>query len=247
MNTKAKNTIISLARAESEKEVCGFIISAPPEVLIHPCVNVSRDEDGIERTFEINPNEYVLASGKGKVCGLYHSHPHGPPAFSETDLIVAKEMELPSYLFTVDSNAWMVYIPETYTVSLTGSDFTWGIADCYELIRIYYRQKLNVYLADYDRDENFRSASPDAITKHISCEGFIDLGSDISVAREHDVLLFDTPGHRFPHHLGVYVGGNRLLHHPYGGLSRIDDLTGHLLVRLLGVLRYGKGPLIEAP
>ena len=239
MNTKVKHSIEAFALASPNQEVCGFIVCAPPEVLVHPCANISKDADGQEQTFEIDPQEYISACGRGKVVGLYHSHPHGTAAFSEEDLKVARELELPSHVFAVEDKQWEHYIPDGYIVQLTGVPFTWGIADCLETVRLYYRQKLGVYLGDYDRDETFKEAAPDAILQHVESEGFINLGVDISLAREHDVLLFDTPGHRYPHHLGVYIGGNRLLHHPYGALSRIDDLDGHLLARLLGVLRYG--------
>lgn len=244
MNTKVKNEIISLARADPAHEVCGLIVCAPPQVLVHPCTNISRDEDGQEHTFEIDSQEYISACARGKVCGIYHSHPHGPVAFSQADIEVADAMELPSHLYVTDADAWITYIPRGYTVPLTGQEFTWGTQDCYETVRIYYRQKLGIYLGDYDRDENFRDAAPDAILKHISSEGFINLGRDLSVIQEHDVLLFDTPGHRYPHHLGIYTGGsNRFLHHPFGALSRIDDLDQHYLNRLLSVLRYGRTAL----
>ena len=222
LNTKIKNEIISLARADPMREVCGFIVCAPPKVMIHPCSNISRDEDGHEHTFEIDSQEYIFACACGKVCGIYHSHPHGPIAFSKTDIDVADAMELPNYLYVTDADVWITYIPSSYTVPLTGLDFAWGTYDCYELVRTYYRQKLGVYLSDYDRDETFRDAAPDAILKHISSEGFIDLGYDLSVIQEHDILLFDTPGHRYPHHLGIYVKGNRFLHHPFGGHGLIN-------------------------
>jgi proteasome lid subunit RPN8/RPN11 len=247
MNTRVKQTITSLACATPECEVCGFIVRGEGAVWVHPCENVSHEEDGQGATFEIDPQQYISANEKGRVCAMYHSHPKGHASFSEADLEVAREMELPSHVYAVEDGSWATYIPEGYEVPLTGTLFAWGEADCYETVRVYYRQKLGVYIGDYDRDETFREAAPDAILKHIEAEGFSNLGVDVAVAREHDVLLFDTPGHRFPHHLGVCLTGNRFLHHPYGGLSRVDDLNGHLLKRLLGVLRYVKGPLRLRP
>lgn len=241
MNTKVKAEIISLARATPTREVCGFIVCAPPHVLVHPCQNISRDEDGHEHTFEIDPQDYIAATARGRVCGLYHSHPSGTASFSDEDLKVARELEIPSHVYAVEDGSWASFTPEGYHVPLTGMGFAWGEADCFATIRLYYRQELGVHIGDYDRDETFRVSAPDAITKHIADEGFVNLGVDPSVIKAHDVLLFETPGHRYPHHLAVYMGGNRILHHPYGALSRIDDLDGALLKRLLGVLRYGGG------
>lgn len=243
MNTKVKQAIIAYARAEPAREVCGLIVCEPPSVIAYPCANVSRDEDGQGSTFEIDPQEYIAACGRGRVVGLYHSHPTGPATFSEEDLKVAREMEIPTYVYAVEDGGWASFVPEGYHVPLIGSAFAWGVADCYETVRLYYRQTLGIHLGDYDRDETFREAAPEAILQHIAAEGFTCVGTDASAIRPHDALVFSTPGHRYPHHLAVYLGGNRILHHPYGALSRVDDLEGTYLARLLSVLRYVKGPL----
>jgi proteasome lid subunit RPN8/RPN11 len=243
MNTKVKRTIVELARANPTQEICGLIVRNETSIWVQPCENITREEEGKEGTFEIDPQQYITSSARGKVCGIYHSHPKGPAAFSEEDLKVAREIELPSHVYSVEVGDWATYIPEGYEVPLTGVHWIWGEADCFSTVQIYYRQKLGIYLGDYDRDETFKDADPEAIVRHIEVEGFRNLGADASLVLPHDVLLFATPGHRFPHHLGVYTELNHLLHHPYGVCSREEDLDGCILARLTGVLRYVKGPL----
>lgn len=238
MNTRVKNAIIAAARANPTEEVCGFIYQTAREVLHYPCANISQDEAGRAGSFEIDPQDYIKVRGLGRPCGVYHSHPKDEAVFSEEDLAVAEDIGLPFHVYAVQTEGWVSYVPPTYYVNPIGRTFAWGEADCYEVVRLHYRQSLGIYLTDYDRDETFRDAHPNAIVEHIEAEGFTNLGRDIKLARIHDVLLFESDGRRYPHHLGVCVGGSRLLHHRYGGLSRTDDIDESWLKCLVGVCRY---------
>lgn len=235
MNTKVKQSIIEAARAAPHEEVCGLIYNTQTGTHILPCTNVSLDKSS---SFEIDPQDYIKVRQIGVPIGVYHSHPKGKAVFSEEDVAAACEIALPFYLYAVETNEWTSYIPPSYTVPLIGREFRWGTDDCLEVVRIYYRQNRSIYMTDYDRDESFQNAEECAITKHISDEGFYEVPGKGPI-KEGDVLLFKTPGTAYPHHLGVFVGKSRVLHHPLNMLSRIDPLTGAWLKRLDKVLRYG--------
>jgi len=237
MNTKIKQAIIDRALSLPNEEVCGLIYCTQNAVYAHPCTNISKED--IACTFEIAPQEYISISQLGKVIGVYHSHAQGGSStFSPEDIEVANEMALPFYLYTIEGSKWMSYIPPTYTINPVGQKFIWGVQDCLEVVRTYYRQSRNVYMTDYDRDESFQGASEDAIVKHISDEGFYQVPGNGPIKMD-DVLLFKTPGTAYPHHLGVFIGQSRVLHHPLNMLSRVDPLNGAWLKRLAMVLRYG--------
>lgn len=239
MNTRVKQSIIQFALAAPDVEVCGFIYQTDGGVHAYPCPNVTKDEEGTARTFEISPDAYTEAARLGRICAIYHSHSRGGAhGFSEEDLGLAQEMCLPLHLYVVDTGEWLSYTPPTYVVPLTGQSFAWGEADCYELVRTYYRQERGVYLTDYERDETFERAASSAITQYIASEGFSPVPIGDAGPREGDVLLFTTPGSSYPHHLAIYIGQQRMLHHPLGGLSRTDQLDGKGLKRLSQVLRY---------
>lgn len=234
MNTRIKRAIIEHALSHPTEEVCGLIYCNAEGVFAHHCQNVSTE--GKAHTFEIAAQDYATVAGAGKVCGIYHSHPSGA-AFSEEDLLVAREMELPMHLYAVAEQAWLSYVPPTYHVDPVGNEWNWGQFDCYEAVRIYYRQKRGVHMADYDRDESFENAEESAIVKYIAAEGFDYVPKQEPILVD-DVLLFKTTGRGYPHHLAVLTGPNQMLHHPRGHLSRIDSLDGYWLRRLVGVLRY---------
>ena len=233
MNTHVKNAIIAHALEHPTEEVCGFVYYNTEGVYAHRCANVSAD--GHEEAFEIAPADYAAVASVGKPCGIYHSHPSGA-AFSEEDLDVARAMELPMHLYAVAEGTWHTYVPPGYHVPTEGNEWRWGLFDCYEAVRIHYRQALGIYLTDYDRDESFEHAAESAITKHFAAEGFEYVPREQPILMN-DLLLFrSTGGH--PHHLGVLVGSNKFLHHPRNMLSRIDSLDGYWQRRLVGVLRY---------
>lgn len=236
MNTRIKNAISHLARENPSEEVCGFIYCTDTDAAIHPCRNIAEDRTV---AFEIDPQDYIAARSLGRLYGVYHSHPVGGAVFSPDDLDTANELALPFYVYAILTGEWAAYVPPSYTVPPTTVSWIWGLADCFSTVQHHYRQVLGIHLTDHDRDETFATTHPRAILDHIESDGFINLGPDVSLAREHDVLLFSSD-HHYPHHLAICLGHSRILHHPRGHLSRIDDLDGKWLKALVGVLRYAR-------
>ncbi len=234
MNTHVKRDIIAHAASVPHEEVCGLIYQNEAGVHAYPCTNVS-PEPRME-TFEISPEDYIAARGRGIVCGIYHSHV-ASEAFSEADLGLAREMCLPIYLHVVQSGQWASYIPESYHVDSIGRTWAWGEADCLSTVALHYRQAKGVYMTDRDRDESYEHAADSGLLDYLLSEGFVKVDRSAPILTD-DVLLFDTPKSVYPHHVAVLVGPNRMLHHPRNQLSRVDDLDGKWLRHLVGVLRY---------
>jgi len=236
MNTRLKHSIIDLARATPDLEVCGFIyqtLEGRPEIA--PCVNVAANS---AEEFEISPDDYVRVSTElGHIIGVYHSHPKGRGAFSEADIEAAGEFALPLYLYAVETGEWLDYIPSTYRVELEGRTFSAGFDDCYGTVRTYFRQELGVYLSDYDRDETSEDRNGTQILERFAAEGFVEVSGGQPIMLN-DALLFKAPGYTTPQHMGVVLPGNRMLHHQIARLSRLDDLEARWMRRLVKVLRY---------
>jgi proteasome lid subunit RPN8/RPN11 len=238
MNTKVKQAIIDHALASPKEEVCGLIYHTLNSIHAYPCENVSKDPDvGRAGSFEIDPQDYATVAQMGRVCGVYHSHISDPAIFSEEDILVARELAVPFYLYSLGDNQWVSYIPDSYTINPIGQPWIWGFADCWEVVRTYYRQNKRIYLTDSDRDESFENAEASAITKYIEAEGFSYIKDHKDMQRD-DLLLFTTPGSCYPHHLAVFIGNSRMMHHPQNCLSTVDPIDGKWLKRLVGVLRY---------
>ena len=111
---------------------------------------------------------------------------------------------------------------------------------CYEIIREYYKEYLGRDLIDFNARKVYQFTD-DAINesdgewiyrKDWGCD---DGGIDLSILQKGDILLFklyenplgggySTPKNKAPNHGGVYLGNGFMLHHPYNGLSDIEDL-----------------------
>lgn len=233
MHTRLKQSIIEHARSVPHEEVCGLVYYTISQVLPYPCSNVAADR---VHAFEIDSQDYIGAAQLGAICGVYHSHPHGPAAFSEEDLETARELGVPFYLYCTDTGDWLDYTPPSYVIDPLHNPFIWGLFDCLTVVRTYYRNELNIHLTDFVRDESFERADATAITQYIDREGFTYVSID--AIQKGDVMLFKTPGSPFAHHLGVFIGNSRYIHHPRNALSRTDPLTGEELRSLVGVLRH---------
>lgn len=235
MNTKIKVEIIKEAQENPQEEICGILYSTLHEVKLFKCKNLSIDK---AHNFEIAPEQYIECLKFGKPCGIYHSHPLASSAFSQSDLELADEMLLPIYVYSLIDNEFKNYVPKGYEVPLEGRPWIWGFADCYEQIRIYFRQKYNHYLTDYDRDESYMYSLDDRITKNIEKEGFERLQS-LALIKKDDVLVFNNQRvAATPKHFAIFLGKSRMLHHPHGKLSGTELMTHKWNESLKYILRF---------
>lgn len=102
---------------------------------------------------------------------------------------------------------------------VVGRPFLWGVRDCYDVVRVIYRDNFQIELTDYARPTDWSSDVDDLIRKLYEREGF-EMLTDWKVKdlRPADVLCMAI-GESSPNHLAVFVGDNTLVHHIYGRLS----------------------------
>lgn len=230
-----KNKIKELALHNPNEEVCGILHHTFDKASIFPCENIAQDKT---TDFEIDPQKYLECCQLGKPYGIYHSHPKGKAAFSEHDIESANEVLLPYHLYSIEDDKFLEYIPKGYELPVEGLNFVWGAFDCYELLRIYFRQNFNIYMNDYDRDETFESTDSNIIMENFEKEGFHNANST-TLLKKYDVLVFHSK-RAYPQHFGIFLGNSRMLHHPLGGLSRIETITSNWQKRLQFVFRSNK-------
>lgn len=235
MHTRVKSEIIALSRASSTEEICGFICLGPEGPFTFPCRNAAANPT---EEFSIDPKDHIRALSAGQLLAIYHSHPTAA-SFSPEDLDFATETALPHYLYSVPDSQWLEYLPPTYQPPLEGLNWALGFQDCYSTPRLYYRQKFAHYLSDYDRDESFCHEEQDIILNSFDKEGFCK----VTDSQEHDILLFRSD-RALPQHFGIYRGHNKFLHHPRGGISRVECLNNRWLDRLVCTFRLKTPPVL---
>lgn len=91
------------------EECCGLIIDLDGVQTYWECKNISGAYK--EKSFVIDPLDYARGEDKGEVLGIVHSHPDGELAFSHTDRMACKYLDLPFYLVEPNSESIIVIYP----------------------------------------------------------------------------------------------------------------------------------------
>ena len=91
------------------EECCGLIINVAGLDIYWKCKNISGAYK--EKSFVIDPLDYASGEDQGEVLGIVHSHPDGELAFSHTDRMACKYLDLPFYLVEPKSESIIVVYP----------------------------------------------------------------------------------------------------------------------------------------
>jgi len=91
------------------EECCGLILDIEGKHTYWKCKNISKAYK--EKSFVIDPLDYARGEDQGEVIGIVHSHPDGELAFSHTDRMACKYLDLPFYLVEPKSESIIVVYP----------------------------------------------------------------------------------------------------------------------------------------
>lgn len=219
------------AMREFPRESCGLVVQVGGRPVYWPCENRS----SAVQCFMMDPHDYLDASDNGEILAVVHSHPSLPPVPSEPDKQACEASGLPWHIISVPNGTWGYLEPQGYTPDLIGRQWVHGVTDCYTLIRDWYRISASVYLAEYERREEWWKHGDDLYVQHFSDEGFSEI--DLQDIRPGDALLMRV-GSRVANHAAVYLGDNVILHHAQNRLSGRDLLDDAWRRRITHVLRY---------
>lgn len=212
--------IFEHAQGESPRECCGVVIVRKGKEQYWPCRNTSFGAD----QFHIDPRDYAEAEDAGAVIAIAHSHVHVSPQPSQADLVGCEASGLPWIIVNVPVGTRHVFAPSGYVAPLIGCQFSHGVNDCYSLIRRYYAQELSITLPDFVRTDNWWNAGQDLYRQHFAEAGFHVI--EAASLRRHDVILMQLSANVI-NHGGVYLGDDRILHHPMNRLSGRDVYGGY--------------------
>ena len=189
-----------------------------------------------------------LAASAGPLRAIVYSHP------SERESDVAPVLFTPS----AAEMRWQLSAAVPFIVLVTSptrvADLFWfgdqcpippllnrafrhGVADCYSLVRDWYRLKNELTIAEYPRDWNWWNSGrggPDMYENGFAEAGFHDI--DRKDVVEGDTVLFRIRS-RVTNHAGIVLEGGRLLHH-IGFRSPIDTARRSHVARLDRWARY---------
>lgn len=212
--------IYSHALIEAPRESCGIIIVQKGRVKYLKCTN---DIPGTEH-FMINKEDYAKAEDLGDIAYIVHSHPATQPNPSPTDLVSIEQDDVPWLIVNPFLLTYSITKPSGYTLPYIGRIFHHGITDCYSLVRDYYLKELGITLGQYTRpDDWWIDTDYNFYFDNFGKEGFVEINpKDL---KQHD-LIFMRVGSSKMNHAAIYIGNNKILHHPMNRLSSRDIYGG---------------------
>jgi proteasome lid subunit RPN8/RPN11 len=233
----------ALAHAMSHPtaELCGLVvrcIADGVETYIR-CRNVA---DTAVDHFQIHPEDWADCEDIGQIIAVVHSHPDETPEPSAADVAGCEASGIPWHIVSVPCGQWWVQYPRAWQEPLLMREFSWGLHDCYGLIRDWYRQHRGVLLRDFPRQAGDFEAGRDLYTEGFPLAGFQRVDGPPELG---DVLLMRLAA-QVPDHGAIYLGDGRMIHHRDGHLSARCRWQGTVYQdRTVGVLRYAGGQALR--
>ena len=221
------------AKKEDPHESVGLLINKKGKKIYMPCNNLAYDKS---ETFLLDPDDYIKSEKVGEIIGVIHSHPYTAPIASQADKISCENVNLPFYIVNPKTEKWGYIEPSGYKPPILGREYVWGLADCWTLVRDWYKQEKKINLRDWDRprtpEEFFYNPM---FEKCAEDTGFRLLKHDEKL--ENGDLLFMSILGKGLNHVAIFVDGD-VLHHLSDRLSCKEPYNEWLLKCTGKRLRY---------
>ena len=229
-----KNKALEHARAEHPKEACGVVVIVKGKKKYYPCKNIATRKEDL---FVIDPKDWAEAEDKGEITIVFHSHPVTGPEPSEADRVACEKSDLEWWIVNPVLEKWGSCKPSGFKAPLSGRKWVWGVTDCWSLCRDWYKEELGITLKDWDRPVNSDDFIKDPMFDRCwEKTGFRELTHREELEKG-DLMLFSISSSGL-NHIGVYLGGQEVLHHLENRLSTRDQIDEWLLKCLGRRIRY---------
>lgn len=126
---------------------------------------------------------------------------------------------------------------------LIGVKFHIRTHNCFTLARRFYKDVYDIPIRDYAYPPTWWASEPqlDLMMRHVGDDGFTLIDVPQRELCPGDAFLMAI-GANVACHVGIYVGGNKFLHHPFREDSRVDLYAGYWKDRTLAVVRHPSVP-----
>ncbi len=227
ININKKNFYNEIKRAalkNKQEEVCGLIIkNSLEELLVLECENIfEKKQEG----FVISPEVFLNILNKNcEIIAIYHSHPNSGCTPSKADTAQSEALCLPFIIYSLKNDDFYINIPQSYQAKdFLGRIYIDGIQNCISLAVDFYKKfynfnasGFNFYLLRDGEDNDWKIN----FQKLLSVKNLFKQNKFIKKSKsdlqDGDLIIFQYEKNQI--HLGICVDGEKVLHHPFYGLS----------------------------
>ena len=224
--------VIAHTNETQPNECCGLVVKRDGKLEYVRCDNISGNPSN---QFVIAPEQYAEIEDTGEIVMIAHSHCYIPPVPSAADKVGIENSGLPWLIVNYPVGNHTITEPSGFKHPLVGRQFVKGVLDCYELVKDYYDQELNIDLPSYVRPEVWWEEGRSILLENFAAFGFREI--DQSELQPNDCILMQV-GSTVPNHVAVYVGDDKILHHVLNRLSGHDVYGGYWRRVSTHFLRY---------
>ncbi|WP_323016484.1 Mov34/MPN/PAD-1 family protein [Castellaniella sp.] len=215
-------------------EACGLVLGLPTgKTEIVQCENT---HDTPSQFFRISRIEYTKQADRGKIVGIWHTHPNGRHDFSEADKVGCEVSGVPWYVMsllkrsdddTFDYGPIKHMEPSGFKMPYTGRPYVPGVFDCWTLVIDWFAREHGIKIRNYPYTLADGSPGATLFAAHYRDEGFVRVINE--TPRPGDVFFIQDPSSLVPNHAAIFVGDDRILHHTLNRLSKHDVYGGYYL------------------
>jgi len=226
---------IEHAKSKCPEETCGLIGVVKGKIKYVECENVSDEK---EKYFIMSAIDYAKAEDSMEITYIVHSHPNINPEPSQADLVAIEKGVLPWVIVNPRTSQHTITKPSGYKAPMVGREFSFGILDCYSIIKDHYESVLGIDMPDPIRTDKFWERGENLYVDNFEKAGFKRVTFDsVRDLKINDVILIMASS-SIPNHAAVYLGDGKIIHHVQGRLSSIDMYGGYWLKHTWGILRH---------
>ena len=227
MDSRLLKAMQDEAKRVYPQEACGVVVADGKRPVLVGCTNVAEDPNDF---FVISPVEYAKAGKVGDIIAIWHSHPERTSDPSGADVAGCESTALDWIIVGLKKQDDEFVFEEPKTIKPTGIETPYvgrpyivGAYDCYSLVRDYYAREFGIELNYYLHTEKWWEEGKNMFVDNFKVEGFITLINE--EPQVGDCFLLQC-GSSVPNHAVIYLGDDKILHHCYDRLSRIDIYGG---------------------
>lgn len=243
LNAKIKLEVMRHAEQEYPRECCGVVTQKGRVQRYYRIDNV---HDNPEEHFRMDATQYRdvmdLEENGEQIISIVHSHTgDGATTIpSPADTCFCNEMGV---IWTIVS--WpegdMRFV-EPKDSPLTGRPWSLGAYDCYGLMMDWHKTQ---GIALSDRRLPFEWWKPEysenLYQDHYEEEGFVPTGKQDPEPGDMVIMMLGQNVNKW-NHAGIYLGDNKILHHCFGRLSRVDLYNGWYRDHTVLIVRHKELP-----